>query len=69
MCEPKFFTPGIARRSLLATSVIRRIASRDVPGFSTQCIRKSFSWKLGMNSSPSLETATPVAARAPCRSS
>ena len=47
MCEPKLRTPGIARSSLLARSVIRRIASSDVPGFSTKCIRKSFSWKFG----------------------
>ena len=52
MCAPKLRTPGTARSSLLARRVIRRIASRDVPGFSTQCIRKSYSLKCGRNSSP-----------------
>ncbi len=47
MCDPKFRTPGMARSSLLARSVMRRIASIDVPGFSTQCIRKSYSRKFG----------------------
>jgi len=57
MCEPKLFTPLIARSSLLAFSVIRVIAASDVPGFSTKCIRKSVSLKLGSSSSPSPETA------------
>ena len=52
MCAPKFLTPGTAISSRLARSVMRRIASIDVPGFSTQCMRKSYSRKLGRNSSP-----------------
>ena len=51
---------GTARSSLLALSVIRRIASSDVPGFSTQCIRKSYSLKCGRNSSPRNGNATAV---------
>ena len=31
---------------------MRRMASSEVPGFSTQCIRKSYSLKCGRNSSP-----------------
>ena len=64
MCEPKLRTPGTARSSLLARSVMRRMASRDVPGFSTQCMRKSVSLKLGRNSSPSLRMARPVQTKA-----
>ena len=37
---------------------MRVIASSDVPGFSTQCIRKSVSWKFGRNSSPRSGTAS-----------
>ena len=43
MCEPKLRTSGTLRSSLLTLTVIRRMASSEVPGFSIQCIRKSFS--------------------------
>ena len=52
MRAPKLRTPSTAINSRLARSVTRRIASIEVPGFSTQCIKKSYSRKLGRNSSP-----------------
>ena len=64
MCDPKLRTPGIARSSLLTETVMRVIASSDVPGFSTQCMRKSVSLKSGRNSSPSRGTAMAVIANA-----
>jgi hypothetical protein len=47
MCAPKFRTPSTSISSRPALTVTRRIASREVPGFSTQCIKKSYSWKFG----------------------
>ena len=44
--------------------LLRSIASMDVPGFSPQCIRKSYSWKFGRNSSPSRLQTTTVPANA-----
>ena len=44
------------------------MASSDVPGFSIQCIRKSFSWKSGRNDSPRPRTPKPVATNAAARS-
>ena len=32
MCDPKFRTPGTARSSRLASTVIRSISSTDAPG-------------------------------------
>ena len=58
--RPKFRTPGTAISSRLARSVMRRIASSEVPGFSTQCIRKSYSRKFGRNSSPRNGTVAAV---------
>ena len=70
MCAPKLRTPGMARSSLLARMVMRDMACSEVPGFSTQCIKKSYSLKLGRNSWPSSgtssidPTATPVSDQA-----
>ena len=64
MCEPKLRTPGTLRSSRLARLVIRVIASSDVPGFSTQCMRKSVSWNLGRNSTPICH-AEPIASIRP----
>ena len=52
MWAPKLRTPGMARSSLLTRMVIRFMASSEVPGFSTQCMRKSYSLNSGRNSSP-----------------
>ena len=58
---------GDRRSSLLTLTVTRRMASSEVPGFSIQCIRKSFSWKSGRNSSPRPRTPNPVATNAAAR--
>ena len=62
MCAPKLRTPSTSISSRPALTVTRRIASSEVPGFSTQCIRKSYSWKFGRNSSPRNGNAAAVTA-------
>ena len=60
MLRDLIFLGHIERKSSLASTVTRCIASTDVPGFSTKCIRKSVSWKCGRNSCPSRAAAAPV---------
>ena len=48
----KLRMPGMAIRSSLAARVIRCISVDDVPGWATQCIRKSRSLKCGSSACP-----------------
>ena len=59
MWEPKFRTPGMARSSRLASTVIRSISATDAPGLVMKCIRKSVSWNSGRNSDPNRVAAAP----------
>ena len=71
MCEPQLRTPSIWRRSWQAETEIRVSSPTEVPGWVSQCIKKSRSLKLGNSWLPSVGTAstptssiTPVVTRA-----
>ncbi len=71
MWEPQLRTPGIATRAPQASWEIRVSSGSDVPGFVSQCIRKSRSLKSGSSDWPRWGTAnapatasTPTAAKA-----
>ena len=64
MCEPKSRTPGIARTSRLARVTILRSSVIEVPGFVTQCIRKSLSLNVGNRSDPSVGSSASARAAA-----
>ena len=66
MCEPKLRTPGTERSSLLPAVTMRRSSVSDVPGFVSQCIRKSRSLNSGNSDWPSSGTIRiPVTTSAP----
>ena len=52
MWDPKLRTPGMEPISWLAAVTMRRSSMMEVPGFVTQCMRKSFSLNDGNSSSP-----------------
>ena len=61
MCEPQLRTPGISRRSLQAETETRVSSGADVPGWLSQCIRKSRSLKFGSSWLPSVgKTSSPA---------
>ena len=66
MCEPKFRTPGIARRSFESCSVIRRSSSTDVPGLVIQWMRNPRSLNSGNSDEPmNGSTAALITSNAP----
>ena len=54
MCEPQLRTPGISRRSLQAATEMRVSSGAEVPGWVSQCMRKSRSLKFGSSWLPSV---------------
>ena len=66
MCEPKLRTPGTWRSSLLPAVTMRRSSVSEVPGFVSQCMRKSRSLNSGNSDWPSSGTTRiPVTTSAP----
>ena len=58
MWDPKLRTPGMEPISWLAAVTMRRSSMMEVPGFVTQCMRKSFSLNDGNSSSPNRGTTS-----------
>ena len=64
MCDPQLRTPGMSRSSRQAWTEIRVSSGREVPGFVSQCMRKSRSLKSGSSDWPrSGVTAKPASRR------